>query len=279
MAGLVHSNLMVRICSRNGRCFAHDFRIGLCVTKSFAAFCAISFVTSVTTVTPQLMLPLVGDLAPPHRRSTALSIVVSGMLLGMLIARLLSGVVTEFLGWRYIYWIAFGLQYLILLLLFLCMPDYPSTNPDMGLVRKYPGLLFDILRMPFKYPVLVQACLIGFFTSSIFTSYWTTLTFLLAGSPYHYSSLLIGLFALIGIGSMTWGPICTYRHGEARTSFLDPNWRKYMSGRCHCWNIHWFTYRRWSHYPSSLHRYWSTNQSDCKSNCNLWGRAKGSKSC
>jgi predicted MFS family arabinose efflux permease len=153
------------------------------------------------------MLPLVGDLAPPHRRSTALSIVVSGMLLGMLLARLLSGVVTEFIGWRYIYWIAFGLQYLILILLFLFMPDYPSTNPDMSLVRKYPSLLFDILRMPFTYPVLVQACLIGFFTASIFTSYWTTLTFLLAGSPYHYSSLVIGLFALIGIGSMTWGPI------------------------------------------------------------------------
>ena len=98
------------------------------------------------------MLPLVGDLAPLHRRSTALSIVFSGLLLGMLFARLLSGVVTEFIGWRYIYWIAFGLQYLILALLFLFMPDYPSTNPDMGRVRKYPTLLFDILRVPFKYP-------------------------------------------------------------------------------------------------------------------------------
>ena len=153
------------------------------------------------------MLPLVGDMAPPHRRSTALSIVVSGMLLGMLIARVLSGVVTQFIGWRYIYWIAFALQYLILVLLYLFMPDYPSTNPDMGIVRKYPVLLWDILRLCWKHPVLVQACLIGFFTSSIFTSYWTTLTFLLAGAPYHYDSLVIGLFALIGIGSMTWGPI------------------------------------------------------------------------
>lgn len=207
MAGLVYGYVVVLSPWRTSCYFANLNRIGLCVTKSFATFCAISFVTSVTTVTPQLMLPLVGDLAPPQRRSTALSIVVSGMLLGMLIARLLSGVVAEFIGWRYIYWIAFGLQYLILILLFLFMPDYPSTNPDMGLVRKYPSLLFDILRMPFKYPVLVQACLIGFFTASIFTSYWTTLTFLLAGSPYHYSSLVIGLFALVGIGSMTWGPI------------------------------------------------------------------------
>lgn len=74
------------------------------MTKNFHAFLAISFITSVTTVTPQLMLPLVGDMAPPHRRASALSIVVSGMLLGMLLARFLSGVVAFIIGWRYIYW-------------------------------------------------------------------------------------------------------------------------------------------------------------------------------
>lgn len=153
------------------------------------------------------MLPLVGDLAPPHRRATSLSIVVSGMLLGMLIARLLSGVVARFIGWRYIYWISFGLQYFILILLYIFMPDYPATNPGEKLWRKYPVLLWDILVLVVKYPVLVQAMLVGMLTSTTFTSYWTTLTFLLAGPPYHYSSLVIGLFALIGIGSMTWGPI------------------------------------------------------------------------
>lgn len=177
------------------------------MTNSFAAFGAISFITSVTTVTPQLMLPLVGDMAPPHRRATSLSIVVSGMLLGMLIARLLSGVVAQYIGWRYIYWISFGLQYLILILLYLYMPDYPSTNPGENIWKKYPFLLWDILKLVAEHPVLVQACLVGLFTSTTFTSFWTTLTFLLAGSPYHYSSLVIGLFALIGIGSMTWGPI------------------------------------------------------------------------
>jgi predicted MFS family arabinose efflux permease len=181
--------------------------IGLCITTNFAVFCAISFITSVTTVTPQLMLPLVGDMAPAHKRATSLSIVVSGMLLGMLLARVLSGVVTEFIGWRYIYWIAFGLQSFILVLLYLFMPDYPSTNPNVSIMRKYPSLLLDIGKLLFKYPVLVQACLIGFFTSSTFTSYWTTLTFLLSGSPYHYNNLIIGCFGFIGIISMTWGLI------------------------------------------------------------------------
>ena len=57
------------------------------------------------------MLPLVGGLAPAHRRATALSVVVSGVFLGILIARVLSGVVTEYTSWRNVYWLALGLQY------------------------------------------------------------------------------------------------------------------------------------------------------------------------
>ncbi|MCJ1312348.1 hypothetical protein MMC25_006022 [Agyrium rufum] len=177
--------------------------IGLCITKSFGVFSVLSFLTALTTVTPQLMLPLVGDLAPPHRRATSLSIVVSGMLFGMLIARLLSGTITNFVSWRIVYWLAFGLQYLILIMLWFFMPDYPSTNPG-GL--NYFKILWSIITITFESPLLVQACLVGFFTSSIFTSYWTTLTFLLASPPYNYSNLVIGLFALIGIGSMCFGP-------------------------------------------------------------------------
>ena len=60
--------------------------------------------------------------------------------------------------------------------------------------------------MLFKHPVLVQACLVGFCTSTTFTSFWTTLTFLLAGEPYNFSPLYIGLFAFIGILAMIFGP-------------------------------------------------------------------------
>ena len=149
------------------------------------------------------MLPLVGDLAPVHRRATALSIVTSGLLLGLLIARLLSGVVTEYTSWRNIYWLAFALQYFIFILLWFFLPNYPSTNPN-GL--NYFKMLWSIIAMLFKHPVLMQASLVGFCTSTTFTSFWTTLTFLLAGEPYNYSPLYIGLFALVGIFAMLFGP-------------------------------------------------------------------------
>lgn len=65
--------------------------------------CALTFLTGFSTVTPQLMMPLVGELAPANRKAMALSVVVSGLLLGMLIARLLSGVMMLYIGRRYIY--------------------------------------------------------------------------------------------------------------------------------------------------------------------------------
>ncbi|KAL8690450.1 MAG: hypothetical protein Q9218_004104 [Villophora microphyllina] len=153
------------------------------------------------------LCPLVSDLALPHRRATALSVVVSGLLMGMLLARLLSGAVTNYTSWRKIYWIASGLQYLIFALLWLFMPDYPSPNPA-GI--NYFRILWSILTISIHHPLLVQACLIGFCTSTTFTSFWTTLTFLLSSPPYEYSTLVIGLFALIGIAAMFLGPL--YSH-------------------------------------------------------------------
>jgi hypothetical protein len=55
----------------------------LATAKQLNAFIAIQFLTGVATVTPQIMLPLVGDLAPPQRRASAMSIVVSGLTMGI----------------------------------------------------------------------------------------------------------------------------------------------------------------------------------------------------
>lgn len=149
------------------------------------------------------MLPLVGDLAPPARRATAISIVSSGLVLGLLFARLLSGIIANASHWRNVYWLSLALQYLIFILLYLFMPDYPSTNTDIS----YPRILSSIAVLFTKHPILVQATLMGLLTSATFTSFWTTLTFLLSGSPYNYNTLTIGLFSIAGLTPMFFNPI------------------------------------------------------------------------
>ena len=159
------------------------------------------------------MLPLVGELAPANKRPLALSIVVSGNLLGMVTARVLSGVVANYTSWRNIYLIALALQYAIFIALYLFMPAYPSTNPlpathrFKAFMKTYPHMLWSLFELTYKHPVLVQAGMISFCMFVSFTCFWTTLTFLLASSPYELSPTPIGLFGLIGIAGIFLGPL------------------------------------------------------------------------
>ncbi|KAK3688034.1 MFS general substrate transporter [Podospora appendiculata] len=184
--------------------FTATMWIALCVTNSFNAFAAISYICGATTVTPQLMLPLVGDLAPAHRRASSLAIVVSGLALGVLVARILAGIMANYTSWRNIYWFGLGVQYLVLALLYVWMPDYPSKNPE-GI--NYFRMLWDVGYLFFTEPLLFQVGLVSFFISATFQSYWTTLSFLLSSPPYGYSSLVIGLFGLIGVLVMLLAPV------------------------------------------------------------------------
>ncbi len=149
------------------------------------------------------MLPLVGDLAPPHRRASALSVVVSALALGLMIARVLSGIVANYTSWRNIYWFALAAQYLTLGILFLTLPDYPAKNRGL----RYLPLLRGMVALPVREPLLAQAGFVAFMLSAAFTSFWTTLTFLLASPPYSYSPLQVGLFAFIGIVVILLAPV------------------------------------------------------------------------
>lgn len=83
----------------------------LALVPSILAFQVISFFLGAASVTPQILLPLAGDLARPERRASALSIVLSGLILGILVARVLAGVVTQGSGSvKNVYFMSFGLQ-------------------------------------------------------------------------------------------------------------------------------------------------------------------------
>jgi predicted MFS family arabinose efflux permease len=177
--------------------------VSLCLITNFKAFCAMSYITGFTTVTPQLMLPLASRLAPPAQQATAISIVFSGLTLGSLLPRVLSGIVAEYTAWRNIYWSALGFQSFIFVLLWAYMPDYPSLSLRNN---SFLRIFWSIVELIFKQPVVTYACIMTFFANAVFASYWTTITALLSSPPYAYSSLKIGLFNLIGIAPLTFVP-------------------------------------------------------------------------
>jgi predicted MFS family arabinose efflux permease len=158
--------------------------IGLAITKSLVAFEALSFLVGAVSVTPQILLPLAADLAPPERRASAISVVLSGLLFGVLIARVLAGVIAQFTSWRVVYYMAIGTQSVVLAGSYFVLPDYPSKNDDLT----YFDILWTMGKFACTEPLLIQACLVNMASSAQFSNFWVTLTFLLGGAPYNYST-------------------------------------------------------------------------------------------
>ncbi|KAH8657740.1 major facilitator superfamily domain-containing protein [Xylariales sp. PMI_506] len=176
--------------------------LGITLIDSFSTFLGLSFLVGMLNITPQLIFPLAIQYTPQKHRATSTAVVLSGMTVGVLVARLLSGIVTQYTSWRNVYWLSLGLQLLTALLLFVTLPDYPILQPETN----YPGILLKIIVYPFRYPLLTQQSLIIFLLSSMFASFWSTLTFQLVGQ-FNLSTLVVGLFALIGIVAAVLSPL------------------------------------------------------------------------
>lgn len=89
-------------------------------------------------------------------------------------------------SWQNVYWLALGLQLLVLFLLMVFMPEYGAINSIAisQLLKTYPNILCSILTLYYKHPILVQAGLLSFSTFFAVSSFWTNVTFLLAGPIY-----------------------------------------------------------------------------------------------
>ncbi len=82
------------------------------------------FAVGVTTIVPQIIVPLAASLAAPRERARVVGMVMSGLLIGVLLARTVSGFIGAQFGWRTMYWIAAGLMLLLALALRFTLPRH-----------------------------------------------------------------------------------------------------------------------------------------------------------
>ncbi len=147
--------------------------------------------TGMLSVVAQILVPFAATLAAPHERGKAVGTVMSGLLLGILLARTAAGALADVGSWRTVYWVAAILMLCMSAVLWRVLPRYQSPT-----AMSYPQLLGSILRMFVEEPLFRARSLIGGLLFAAFSMLWTPLTFLLAGPPYEYSNTTIGLFGL-----------------------------------------------------------------------------------
>jgi predicted MFS family arabinose efflux permease len=119
---------------------------------------------------------------------------MSGLLIGILLARTVSGIVGAHFGWRAMYWVAAAMMIALTLLLRVLLPtEQPRENIS------YPRLLQSLWGLIRSQRMLREACVFGALTFATFQIFWVTLAFFLGTPPYHYGSDVVGLFGLVGV--------------------------------------------------------------------------------
>jgi predicted MFS family arabinose efflux permease len=160
-----------------------------------------SLIIGITTIVPQITVPFAALLAPSAIRGKVVGTVMSGLLIGILLARTVSGFVGAELGWRAMYWIASSAMLVLAIVLFRVLPN---SQPAVRLT--YGQLIRSMLKLV-REPVLQDASITGAMAFGAFSVFWSTLIFLLEQPPYQYGSEIAGLFGLIGVVGAAAAPL------------------------------------------------------------------------
>ena len=134
-------------------------------------------------------------------KGRTVGIVFTGILIGILAARVFSGYIAEWFGWRYVFGISAGMVAVAAGVLQWVLPNIQQT-----FTGNYLNLLSSTLTQIKRFATLRRTALLGALVFGAFSSFWTTLTFHLTGAPFHFQTDTIGLFGILAIGGALVAP-------------------------------------------------------------------------
>jgi predicted MFS family arabinose efflux permease len=172
-----------------------------------------SFMVGVSSVIPQILVAMAAHLAIPAERGKKIGVIMSGLLIGILLSRTVSGFVGEHLGWRAMFYIAAGIMIVMWALIAWIVPE---VEPEYK--GTYASLMKSLVSIFKEEPKLRLAAFRGALCFACFSAFWTTLVFLLREPPFNEGSAVAGAFGLIG----AFGALAASMIGRL-TDKLNPN--------------------------------------------------------
>lgn len=193
---------------------------GMLITASSASLGMMILGTALTglfSVVAQILVPLAATLATPDKRGKVVGTIMSGLLLGILLARTVAGLLAEVGGWRTVYWVATVLMVLMALALWRGLPKIKQENH-----LNYLQLLGSVFTLFAHDKLLRTRAMLGCLSFANFSILWTSMAFLLASPPFNFSEAVIGLFGLVGaagaLGARQAGGLADRGHAHLTTT-------------------------------------------------------------
>jgi predicted MFS family arabinose efflux permease len=152
-----------------------------------------SLFVGITSITQMLLITLAAHLSNPDSRGRVIGTVMTGLLIGMLLSRTFSGIIGTHWGWQAVYQMAAVLIGILLIIFYFCLPN-SAPNATMS----YGELLISLAHILRDQPALINSSLIGAMMFASFSTFWTTLSFLLKSPAYNLGAQAAGMFGLLG---------------------------------------------------------------------------------
>ncbi|MFN6515531.1 MAG: MFS transporter [Nostoc sp. CreGUA01] len=175
--------------------------IAMTFSQNIVQASILSIAIGITTVSAQVILPLAASI---DRITTGQTVgnIFTGVLIGVLGARVFSGYIAEWLNWRYVYGFSAVMVLIITVLLKIYLPNVKNDFDGY-----YLELLKSTLHQLKRFSLLREASLIGGLLFGVFCSFWTTLTFHLSGAPFYFQSDTIGIYGFVAIAAALTAPV------------------------------------------------------------------------
>ena len=154
---------------------------------------AASLLAGCLSVAAQITVAFAASLASDADRGRIVGTVMSGLLLGILLARTVAGYLAQDGSWRTPFQVAAAAMVVLALVLWRALPA-EEPRPAVS----YSRVLASVPTLLQEEPELLLRSGYGAAAFGAFNALWTPLAFLLSGRPYHYSTSTIGLFGLLG---------------------------------------------------------------------------------
>ncbi|HEX6462674.1 MAG TPA: MFS transporter [Candidatus Saccharimonadales bacterium] len=166
------------------------------VAPSFVVLLIAALAVSLGTVVVLVLLPFAASLAAPERRGRIVGTIMTGVLMGVLLARTVSGFIAQATNWRMVYLFS---AFVMLALAVLLGKMLPHIAPVVTL--RYVELLQSTGSLIRTEPLLRKRAIYGFLSFAGFSALWTSLSFLLSDA-YGFNQATIGLFGLAGLAGV-----------------------------------------------------------------------------
>lgn len=161
-----------------------------------------SLAIGVIATVAQDFVPAAATLAPVEQRGRIVGTVMTGLLLGILLSRVGSGLISALWGWRAVYLAAALGMAAVGIASWRRLPRFqPSTSLSYG------ALLGSLAQLWKQHPALRRATLAQGALAIGFSAFWSTLALMLHGAPFHMGSAVAGGFGLAGAAGAIAAPL------------------------------------------------------------------------